>query len=461
MSHRRSYFFAAVLLLVLGGCGDDSTSPTPETTNTVAGVVVRFDDGQPLLDTTVVLTTADFVVLRSAKVDQDGAFSFGEVPAGSLLLYAIHDNYEMAEPSASRVHLQGGKTWTVTVSMLEFGDPNLQYHITGRVTDANTGDPLPGAWISNGGLGEAGNSVRYLMNNSGITIGVSDAEGYYSLPMWGVPENGDGPVIGLGPISCGRDGYRSRTFAGEGPDFSHDPTSPGGLLPAPADSVLVIDIAMEPIPAGGLPSGDTGTVRGIIVHGDQPQAGVLVTMTLMVLADRDTVFDPVDKVSVHGGSVRSAADGSFEFKLQPGFYGLRAGLLPDDGWAFDGGLPSLEVVVGEVVEVGNISVNPAVFPVYPVAASTVTSDSVNLNWTSIPGATSYRIIASIDSFRMSTIAVTSETRMAWPFDMPAPGESYLVRWKVFARKEIEPGYIQTFSQFEVPASFTLMNEGTP
>jgi hypothetical protein len=461
MPHRGFFLLAAALLLALSACSDNSTAPPGETTGTVAGLVTRIDNDQPLPGTTVVLTTDEFVVLRAAKVDQHGAFSFGDVPAGSLLLYAINEDFKMAEPSASRINLRGGQTWTAKLLMMEYGDPNLHYRIKGRVTDATTGVPLDGVWIANTGLGEAGNSVRYLMNNSGITIAVSDEEGLYSLPMYGVEEFWGGPVIGLGPISCGREGYRSRTFAGEGPDFSHE--LPGGLLPAPADSVLVLDIALEPIPADGLPSGATGTVRGIVVHDGRPQGGVMVTMTLMALAERDTVFDPAAKVAFHGGSVRSGEDGSFEFKVEPGFYGLRAGLPPDDGWCRDTGLSNLEVVAGEVADVGDITVGAAIAPLSPAPGTKVTSQSLKLSWTPITGAETYEVTASINSFSSSGffVGTTTEPELLWQLTMPSPGETNFVRWRVFATRTVEGRSRVRFSWFEVPATFTIANESSP
>ncbi len=463
MSRPGFFLLAATLLLALSACSDDSTAPPGETTVTVAGIVTRSDDDQPLPGTTVVLTTGEFVVLRAAKVDQGGAFSFGDIPAGSLLLYAIHEGFEMAEPKASRIYLQPGQTWNAELLMMEFGDPNLHFRIKGRVTDAETGAPLDGVWIASASLAEAGNSVRQLMNNSGLDIAVSDEEGLYSLRMYGVEEFQGGPIIGLSPISCGRQGYRSRTFAGEGPDFSHEPWFPGGLLPVPTDSVLVLDIALEPIPEGGLPSEATGTVRGIVHHDGQPRDGVLVTMTLIALADRDTVFDPAAKVAFHESSVRSGTDGSFEFKVEPGFYALRAGLLPDDGWCRDNGPPDLEVVGGEINDLGIITVGSAIEPLYPVPGYNLTSMLVTLSWTPIAGADFYRVTASINSFRPTEmeLGTTVETELGWDLTMPPPGETYLVRWQVFAMRTDQAPFPVSFSWFEVPASFTVTNETSP
>ncbi len=463
MSRPGFFLLAATLLIALSACSDDSTAPPGEATVTVAGIVTRSDTGQPLAGTTVVLTTAEFVVIQAAKVDQDGAFSFGDIPAGSLLLYAIHEGFEMAEPKASRVNMQGGQTWNATLLMMEFGDPNLHFRIKGRITDAATGAPLDGVWIASSSLAEAGNTVRYLMNNSGLDIAVSDEDGQYSLPMYGVEEFWGGPIIGLSPISCGREGYRSRTFAGEGPDFSHEPWFPGGLLPVPADSVLVLDIALEPVPDSGLPSEATGTVRGIVQHDSQPQSGVLVTMTLIAVADYDTVFDPAAKVAFHESSVRSGKDGSFEFKVEPGFYALRAGLLPDDGWCRDNGPSNLEVVAEQVTDVGTITLGSAISPLHPVPGLNLTSVPVTLSWTPIAGADFYRVTASINSFRPNEfdLGTTVETELGWELNMPPSGETYLVRWRVFAMRTDQGPNPVTFSWFEVPATFTVTNEDSP
>lgn len=443
-----------ILLVFLGSCSDSVDPQQPPThIGTLSGVVLDLNTGLPLAGTTVILVTEELVIIRAMSTAADGAFFFEGLSTDPILMYGIRENYTMAEAVSSRFPMPEGQAWTASFSMMEWTEEGYNHHITGRVTNATTGDPVSGAWIANTSLAEAGNSLRYLVENTGIIIDVSDENGLYSLPVYGVPEYYGGPVIGYSPISVGCEGYISRTFAGEGPDFAYEPYSPGGLLPASVDSVLVLDMALEPIPAGGLPPEATGTVRGFVVHNDQPQSGVLVNLTLMVLADRDTVFDSADKVSFSGGAVVSGDDGSFEFEVQPGFYALRAGLLPDDGWNASG-VPDLEVVAQEITELGNIYLRENIAPTSPEPGSEVDGFWPTLTWTPIEGAESYRISAGFNSFHMMNYGITSETQWSWPAEMPIPSETTLVRWNVYASRQID-GSMQQISWFEVPASFTI------
>ena len=191
----------------------------------------------------------------------------------------------MADASQTPVDLDPGKSLSVDVLMLQNPEEMLDFAITGTVTDAVTGDPLGGAWIAPTGLAEAGNTVRYLTNNSGTTLTVSGQDGAYRMPAFPVRDNGGmGDIIGLTPISVGRNGYRPRTFVGEGEGLAHEWYLTGGLLPAPADSVLELDIALEPVPDGGVPAAEMGTLSGRVVSDDDaPQAGVWVNVTLMEL----------------------------------------------------------------------------------------------------------------------------------------------------------------------------------
>ncbi len=444
-----------ILIFSLSSCSD-STDPAPLPTHigTLSGVATDLGSGQPLPGTTVILVTEEFVVRQVKTTAADGSFFFEGLTTEPLLIYGIKENYRMAEAYSSLLSMPEGEAWTADLPMMEDADENLSYHITGQVTNATTEAPVAGAWIANIGLGEAGNSLRYLVENRGIFIAVSDEDGLYSLPAFPVSEFFGGPVIGLSAISVGCEGFLSKTFAGEGPNSAHEPYMPGGLLPAPADSTLVLDIALEPVGNGGLPSESTGTVRGIIVHNGQPQSGVLVNLTLMALADRDTVFDPNDKVLTHGSTVLSADDGSFEFQMQPGFYALRAGLLPDDGWCCSYGPPDLEVVAEEVTELGNISVGAAIAPISPVPGSVHTDAWPTLSWTPIEGAESYRVKAGFNSFRYVDWGTTVETEWSWPAEMPLPEETTLVRWTIYAVRTVE-GTPTVFSWFEIPASFTM------
>ncbi len=308
------------------------------------------------------------------------------------------------------------------------------------------------------GYGEMGNSVRYLMNNSGLIVAITDANGQYSLPKWPVQEYWpDGPVIGLGPVSCAASGYRPRTFVGSGPSSAHEDYLQGGLLPAPADSILVLDIALVPIPEGGLPVNELGTLRGRIVHLGLPQAGVMVTTTLTTLAEPDTIYAE-DKVAVSGSSMNSLADGTFELNLEPGHYAFRAGLLPDDGWCRSGGPGMFEIVAGQTLELGDIGVWSAVRPVSPARGETVSYPLTMLSWSSVAEAERYEIevMSDIGTFYMST--ATSDTFYVLEGKSMLPLGTGVFSWRVHALKQIEAPDYTRIAWFEVASAFTVESE---
>jgi len=447
------------LALPLASCSDDDGGPVGlQEVAQLSGTVTDRDTGEVLDEATVVLLRADFSTYAVRDLDDLGAFAFSDVPAGSYLLYVLLSDYMMADASQTPGELAPGESFSADVKLLYNPEEMLDYEIRGIVTDAVTSDPVAGAWIATTGLAEAGNTVRYLTNNSGTTLTVSGADGTYVLPVFPVRDNGGmGDIIGLSPISIGRSGYRPRTFAGDGPDSAQEWYLPGGLLPAPADSVLILNIALEPVPDGGVPSAELGTIRGRVVSdGDQPESGVWVNVTLMALADRDTVFAP-DKVSVDGGWAASGEDGTWEMQLEPGFYSLRAGLLPNDGWAWAGNILALEIVAGEVYEAGDVYVGAAVRPLTPEPGTVLTDPPPTLTWTAAENADSYRVIGALDGHSWFTIGATSDTTLVWPFDAPGESSQYAFRWQVQAQRRFD-GAMTTFTMFEVPATFTILYE---
>ncbi len=458
----RTLALLTILIFVLTACSDSDTGPkpAPEHVGTLSGYATDLGTGQPLAGTTVILMTEEFAIRQVQNTGDDGSFFFEGLTTEPLLLYGLKEHYRMAEASSSQFNMPPGQPWAASLPMMDDPVMEYDYHINGRVTNVATGHPVPGAWIASISLAEAGNSLRYLVENSGINIAVSDEEGYYSLLTYGVPEYFGGPVIGLSPVSVGCVGFMSRTFAGDGPNFAFEPYLPGGLLPAPADSTLILDISLAPIPEGGLPADAIGSVRGTIVHNNQPQSGVLVSMTLMALADRDTVFDPDAKVLFNDSSVLSAADGSFEFNVQPGFYAIRAGLLPDDGWCRSNGPIEFEVASEAITDVGNVSIGAAIAPISPTPGSEVVGAWPKLSWTPIEGAEFYIIQAGFDSFYYNDFGSTTETEWDWSPELPLPEETTLIRWKIYAAYRDEEMNVVQFSWFEVPASFTMKVDGS-
>lgn len=456
---RSSILFAGVAILLLAAaCGDDATGPDAGT-SALEGTVTSLATGEPLGGIAVLLLDDRMDVVVVTGSDGDGHFGFTALPAGSYLVYPFDEDLLVVPWHDARVQVRAGATATADLVMApsDRADP-YTWRIAGRITDAASGEPVAGAWVMPIGYGEAGNSARYLLDNTGLVAAVSDADGRYSMPAWPVRDWWpDGDVIGIGPVSCAATGYRPRTFVGSGPSVAHEPHLQGGLLPAPADSVLVLDIQLVRIPAGGLPAELTGTVRGRVVHQGAPRAGVMVTTTLTTLAAPDTVLAP-DKVAVPGGSVASGADGTFAIPLEPGHYALRAGLLPDDGWCRDGGPGMIEILAGQILEVGDVTVGRAVMPVSPARGDVVSYPVAMLAWTSISGAERYEVelhAAGLPVFQ----ATTTDTFLALDQDIYPSSGAVDCSWQVYAARMVEPPAFTRIAWFEVPQAFRV--EGIP
>lgn len=447
------------VVLWLASCGDDSTTPEA-TTGSLMGTITDTENDGPVVGAAVLVVTDEFAVVQVVATDAAGAFAMSDLPNGSYLIYALDENFLLVEWHEARIRITNGHTTEADLLMVPSDHTELlTYRIEGRVTDADTGAPLMGAWVLPIGYGEAGNSVRYLTNNSGLVAAVSGADGRYSLPKWPIRNDyPDGPVLGLGAVSCAAGGFRPRTFVGTVPSSPDMEWLETGWLPAPADSVLVLDIALEAIPAGGLPASETGTIRGRIVHDSVPQAEVMVTATLTILADLDTIPDP-EKIAVPGGSMLSRADGTFDLHLEPGWYAVRPGMMPDDGWR-PGATPMMEVVAGQTIEYGDLGVTPAILPVSPERGAVVPYPLTTLIWTSVPRAERYQI--EIQSDRGYYFA-TATTDTFYGFFEPSgiePG-SAIYRWEVHAMMLMDPPFYTRINSFEVPATFTVTGGSEP
>ncbi len=191
------------LLLLLVSCSDNSSAPedTPEDKlGSLQGAITEISTDGPVAGATVFVVTDEFAVVQVTETDDEGEFGLNDLPAGSYLIYALDEHHLLVEWHEARVHINQGSIATVDL-LMEPSDhtADATYRIEGRVTDAHSGAPLAGAWVLSTGYGEAGNSVRYLTNNSGLVAALSSADGSYSLPAWPIrsfyPE---GSVIGLG-----------------------------------------------------------------------------------------------------------------------------------------------------------------------------------------------------------------------------------------------------------------------
>ena len=140
----------------------------PITHGDVVGRVIDAATGKPLPGARVSIGEQDILA------DAAGAFAFRRIEAGDLLLRAQAKRYEPGSLSA-RLEPAGQLELTIELTPLTHGD------VTGRVVDARTGKPLPGARVSIGQqetLADASGTFALQQVRAGDLRVAARAEGY-------------------------------------------------------------------------------------------------------------------------------------------------------------------------------------------------------------------------------------------------------------------------------------------
>jgi thermitase len=114
---------------------------TTVTTGTVTGKVTDVDTGKAIASATV----TDGI--RSSSTDASGNYVIDKVPAGNCTIKASAVNYI---ESAQTVSVLTEQTINADFVLDENETPATTGTITGKVTDANTGNALPGATVTDG-----------------------------------------------------------------------------------------------------------------------------------------------------------------------------------------------------------------------------------------------------------------------------------------------------------------------
>ncbi|PPB80786.1 carboxypeptidase family protein [Albidovulum inexpectatum] len=151
---------------------------TPITHGRIAGRVIDADTGRALPGARV--TVGDL----AAESETTGSFVLDRVPAGEMTLMAQFSGYV---PGTKSVRLAPGATLDVIVEL----EPIRTGIISGRVVDAETGEPIAGALVSVGGR-----------------VSETDANGVYRI---------EGVDAGTAEIRVQYPGYRATAAAGEVP----------------------------------------------------------------------------------------------------------------------------------------------------------------------------------------------------------------------------------------------------
>lgn len=128
---------------------DTQAQPAPTGTGVIAGAVVSADAGRPVRHARVTLTGGDLRTAQFAATDEQGAFSFTDLPAGRFTLSVskpgyVNITYGQKKPGRPGTPIQLLDTQKLTSLKLSLPKGGV---LTGTVLDEN-GDPTPGTQVT-------------------------------------------------------------------------------------------------------------------------------------------------------------------------------------------------------------------------------------------------------------------------------------------------------------------------
>lgn len=441
MHERRHTLWPLLLsaLLLFPACDDDSTQPggsggTRASADLSGQVTIAYED-IPLAGARVVLVRPlpYDVVAGPVLTGSDGRYAFQEAPAGDWFVFVFGDSVLMLDTDDARVTVGGFGHAIHDITMIRSDLWGTGTHrLQGRVTDALTGDPIQGAYVS---------ALFGIVYHSfvGIETGyedVTDADGRYSLEAIALI---GGNFTVLYPVAASAEGY-----------------APFGMenvpLPMDPDSVYTLDIQLQRLQG-------TASVHGTVTDtSGRPLADVPVALDFTAIP-LDTLHaaspgkgaDEPRRVPLLGKTVRSDARGQFEIRgLTPGTYFVDAGFLPDDGWVSAYSERVFEVAGVEKIELGRVVVLPAIRPLSPANGAVIHDTQPVLRWKAVPGTDWYRVSVGT-GHALGDLANTTEPQAQFPYQIE-PGAH--IRWIVTAYRA-SGNYGDPIAEFEAVQMFTV------
>ena len=403
--HRAALAAAALAAATapLGGCDADPPPPPPR-----QDLVVRVEEagtGAPVAGVKIVVMEGRTnTPLAPALVsDADGRCDFHRPLTGSesVLAFGGGDWRVYGKPGIPDWDKDGGTADPLTPPLPPLVPPPLVrvrptnppggVRIAGTVVDADTGEPLATAFVSD---------TPWPTGYTGGTDASDDvtlADGAFAvaeIPFLQV----DGSVQQVVPLWIGRHGYRPRTWR-------HAPL-PGGEAPDRIEGVVIPLARIGDEPVGGL--------RGRVVRNGDPVPWATVGL------GRAAPAPDKGAVGAAGFSARTDADGVFVFAgLEPGRYVVHPGYLPRDGiWYTDQGTYApREVFADSTVDAGDYPVLWEIEPWLPWDGGVVGRDHREFSWSSVPGAGLYYL--ALD--RREPVPLTGTSWSLAAGDTLAPG----------------------------------------
>jgi hypothetical protein len=459
MTRTRLAMLGLMLLAVaLVGCGDDDGGMVPGTgtgtgggtDGTVTGTVTRAGNGAPVEGAGIALFDPETLIAaaETAVSDAAGSYAIDGVAAGSYSVLIFTDSLLVFARTAPTVAVTAGDTATYDVRLIAsvLWD-GLGTRIEGTVVDDASGQPLAGALVETAIWGfDAADVEQLMLGHAQPDWDLTDDQGRFSITGVTVTDLG-GAMVGLLPVSACRDGYACGSLIGT----VEDPIGLfGGLLPLPPAGEPGLEVELRLAPLAARPPSTRGAVRGRVTdRAGAPLADIRVGLSLIVVADPDTLHELPAPVPVQGRTTLTAADGTFQIDdVTPGDYAVAAAYAIGDGLVQLGReVDQVAVAAGDTADAGDVRLGAASTPLAPAPGDSVTSIIPLLRWTRVPGATGYRLsygIGHLLETRVDGIVDTTfQTFMPFP-----PGSG--VRWFVEARND--QGQI---GGFEEAASFTV------
>jgi hypothetical protein len=463
----RAWFvlLAGVTFASFLGCGSEESPVRPTAPGTVRGTVTRIEDGAAVKDAGVLLLDPSRLLPVSllAKTDDLGRYRLDGIPPGDYALVVYTDNLMIFDRSHPVIHLSPATTVVQNVRLLasELWSGH-GYRIRGRVVNAETGAPVPAAFVSEAMW--ALDDVSLLVRGLGLpSFGVTDAEGLFSVTV-SVFTDEMGNEIALPPISVTRAGFEPATLAGEGELFPPYEI-PGLPIPTGRDSSLTVEIRLRPIPPGDDPV-PVGAIRGRAVSRLTGQAGPIgiaglrVAASLIAVDRPDTLLRrPLEAESPVQGIV-AVTDTSGWFVvdgLRPGWYVVHPGYFDGDGYLlYEPAIVS--VVAADTADAGEIILNAAIRPITPQEGAILSDTTPLFEWEGVAGtvdAVTYNLEYATSALDWTFIPDLDEPRWQVPDEMAlSPGAK--VRWQVeVVRQSGNDLPRDSYSAFEHPATFVV------